>query len=131
VRRPHRRLQAAVFAGGAAGALARGGLDRALPWHGHGWPWATFVVNLGGTLLLGYFATRLQERLPPATYPRPLLATGFCGAFTTFSTWQLELVRLVHAGEAATAVAYAAATLLFGLLGVYLATAFTRRVRVR
>jgi CrcB protein len=131
VRRARRRLQAAVFAGGAAGALARGGLDRVFPWHGNGWPWATFAVNLGGTLLLGYFATRLQERLAPTTYPRPLLATGFCGAFTTFSTLQLELVRLVHDGEAATAAGYGAATLLCGLLGVYLATALTRRVRVR
>jgi CrcB protein len=127
----HGRLQLAVFAGGVAGALARAGLDRALPWHAHGWPWSTFVANLTGTLLLGYFATRLQERLAPTTYPRPLLATGFCGALTTFSTLQLELVRLVRDGQAGTAAAYAAGMLLSGLLGVYVATASTRRVRLR
>src|SRR5580765_5810100 len=62
-----RRLQLAIFAGGVAGALARAGLGEALPWDGHGWPWATFLVNVVGTLMLGYFATRLQERLPPAS----------------------------------------------------------------
>jgi fluoride exporter len=83
-----------------------------------------------GTLLLGYFATRLQERLPPSTYRRPLLGTGFCGALTTFSTFQIELLKLVRHGEGGTAAAYAAVSLAAGLVGVYLATAFTRRVRL-
>jgi len=126
-----RRLQAAVFAGGVAGALARAGLADAFPWNGRGWPWPTFALNVGGTLLLGYLATRLQERLPPSTYRRPLLGTGFCGALTTFSTFQLELVDLGRHGAGATAAGYAAASLLVGLVGVYLATAATRRVRLR
>ena len=104
---------------------------KALPWDGHGWPWATFVENVVGTLLLGYFATRLQERLPPSTLKRPLLGTGFCGALTTFSTFQLELVKLTRHGAAGTAAAYAATSIGSGLLGVYLATALTRRVRLR
>lgn len=129
--RTHGRLYVAIFAGGVVGALARAGLVKALPWDGHGWPWATFLVNVGGTLLLGYFATRLQERLPPSTFRRPLLGTGFCGALTTFSTFQIELLRLVHNGAAGTAVPYAAASVGAGLIGVYLATALTRRVRLR
>jgi fluoride exporter len=60
-----------------------------VPFGGHGWPWATFAANLVGTALLGYFVTRLQERLPPSTFRRPLLGTGLCGALTTFSTLQL------------------------------------------
>ncbi len=124
-------LQAAVVAGGTAGALARAGLAEALPWDGHGWPWTTFVVNVAGTLLLGYLATRLQERLAPSTYRRPLLATGFCGALTTFSAFQIELIQLVRTGAAGTAVAYGLASLGLGLAGVYLASALTRRVRVR
>lgn len=125
------RLHAAIFAGGALGALARAGTAQALPWNDHGWPWTSFVVNVAGTFLLGWFATRLQEQLPPSTYRRPLLGTGFCGALTTFSTFQLELVQLGRHGQAATAFAYGAASLAAGLAGVYLATAFTRRVRVR
>jgi CrcB protein len=129
--RLHGRLQAAVFAGGVVGALARAGLVVAFPWDGHGWPWPTFVVNVVGTLLLGYLATRLQERLAPSTFRRPLLATGFCGALTTFSTVQVELVRLVRNGAPGTAVAYATASLAAGLVGVYAATALTRRVHLR
>jgi fluoride exporter len=129
--RVHGRLHAAIFAGGVAGALARAGLAEAIPWNGHSWPWATFVVNVAGTLLLGYFATRLQERLAPSTYRRPLLGTGFCGALTTFSTFQVELIELTRNGAAGTAASYALASLALGLVGVYLATAATRRVRLR
>ena len=124
------RLQAAVIAGGVAGALCRAALDRALPWDGHGWPWPTFIANMAGTLLLGYFATRLQERLPPSTYRRPALGTGLCGGLTTFSTFQVELIRLARDGTPGLAAGYGAASLAAGLAGVYLATAFTRRVRL-
>jgi CrcB protein len=123
------RLQAAIVVGGAAGALARAGLAEAFPWDAHGWPWVTFAVNIVGTLLLGYFATRLQERLAPSTYRRPLLGTGFCGALTTFSTFQVELITLARHGELGIAAGYLCASIAAGLVGVYLATALTRRVR--
>lgn len=121
------RLQIAIFVGGALGALARAGLGRAFPWSGYGWPWPTFVVNLAGTLLLGYFATRLQERLPPSTFRRPLLGTGFCGALTTFSTLQVELIKLARHGEVALAAGYLAGSVAAGLAGMYLASVLTRR----
>jgi CrcB protein len=130
-RRPARhrnQLQLAIFAGGMVGAVARAGLARALPWSGHGWPWSTFTVNVVGTLLLGYFVTRLQERLPPSTFRRPLLGTGFCGALTTFSTLQIELIELARHGEAALAAAYLGASIAAGLSGMYLASVLTRRV---
>lgn len=129
-RRTTQQIQIAIVAGGLAGALARAGLERAFPWNGHAWPWPTFVANVAGTLLLGFFATRLQERLPPSTFKRPLLGTGFCGALTTFSTFQIELLKLLRHDEFATAGAYLAASLATGLAGVYLATALTRRVPI-
>jgi len=110
------------------GAVARAGLARALPWPGHGWPWPTFTVNVVGTLLLGYFVTRLQERLPPSTFRRPLLGTGFCGALTTFSTLQIELIKLARHDEVALAAAYLGASIVAGLAGMYLASILTRRV---
>jgi CrcB protein len=121
------QLQLAIFAGGTLGALARAGLSRAFPWTGHGLPWPTLAVNVAGTLLLGYFVTRLQERLPPSTFRRPLLGTGFCGALTTFSTLQIELIELARHHEAGLAAAYLAATLAAGLVGVFLASTLTRR----
>jgi CrcB protein len=124
------RLVVAIGAGGAAGALARAGLNDAFPFHGHGWPWATFAANLAGCALLAYFVTRLQERLPPSTYRRPLLGTGFCGALTTFSTFQVELLELGRHGQAGLAVAYAAASIGGGLALVFGTTVLTRRARL-
>jgi CrcB protein len=127
----HGPLQAAIFAGGVTGALVRAGLAETFGRSGTGWPWTTLAVNVVGTVLLGYFATRLQERLAPSTYLRPLLGTGFCGALTTFSTFQVELVDLVRAGSTAIACAYAFTSIAVGFVGVYLASALTRRVRLR
>ena len=53
-------------------------------------------MNLAGTFLLGYSVTRLQERLPLSAYRRPFLGTGLCGAFTTFSTMQLEALTMIR-----------------------------------
>lgn len=74
------RELAAVFAGGALGALARAALSAlAIPDPAR-WPWPTFTVNVVGAFLVGYFTTRLLERLPLSSYRRPLLGTGLCGA---------------------------------------------------
>jgi fluoride exporter len=124
------RELAAIFAGGAAGALARAGIAEWLPHSAAQWPWATFGVNIAGAFLLGYFATRLQERLPLSAYRRPLLGTGLCGALTTFSTMQLELLRMLDHGRAGLAFGYAAASVAAGFAAVWAATAMVRRVRV-
>ena len=125
-----RRELAAVFVGGFVGAVARAGLAQALPADAGEWPWATFVVNLAGAFLLGYFTTRLQERLPLSAYRRPLLGTGFCGGLTTFSTMQVELLRMLDVDDFALAAAYALASVLLGFCAVAAATNLVRRARV-
>jgi CrcB protein len=129
---PHvdRRELAAIFAGGCVGALLRAALVEALPYTRGEWPWATFAVNIVGAFALGYFVTRLQERLPLSAFKRPFLGTGFCGALTTFSTMQVELLRMLDAGHVALAGEYALASVLAGFAAVMLATALVRRVRV-
>src|SRR3954468_11149007 len=122
------RELAAVFAGGVLGALARASLVEAFPHDAGRWPWVTFAVNVAGAALLGYLVTRLQERLPLSAYRRPLLGSGFCGALTTFSTMQLELVQMLDAHRVALALAYASASLAAGFAVVFLATRLTRRV---
>jgi CrcB protein len=129
-RRFDRQELAAIYAGGVLGALARVGLSEALPHGVDAWPWATFLVNMVGAALLGWFVTRLGERLPPSTYRRPFLATGICGALTTFSTLQLELFKMIEGGYLALALAYAAATIVGGFACVHLGTVATRRARV-
>lgn len=118
-----RRELGAIFLGGAVGALLRAGIAEALPDPGVGWPWATFVVNVAGAALLGYWFTTL----PHTQYRRPLLTTGFCGALTTFSTVQVEMVEMIDAGRVALAVLYIAASVGAGLVGVQAATALGRR----
>src|ERR1700743_3689355 len=96
---PSSRTLAAICAGGALGAMARAEVADALPVHPGAFPWATFLVNIAGAALLGWFTTRLQERLPLSVYRRPFLGTGICGGLTTFSTMQLELLRLLDRGD--------------------------------
>jgi fluoride exporter len=128
--RDHREL-AAIFVGGAVGTLLRALLGTALPVRPHEWPWATFAVNIAGALLLGYFATRLQERLPLSSFRRPLLGTGLCGGLTTFSTMQVEALRLLDDHEWAMAAGYVLASVTAGVIAVHAATALVRRVRIR
>jgi CrcB protein len=92
----------AVFCGGLAGTLARAGVAE-----GIASPWCTLLVNVAGALLLGYVLVALPER-------RPLLGTGFCGGLTTFSTLQLEALRL----STPDAVAYLASSALLGWLAL-------------
>ena len=120
----------AVFAGGTAGALARAGIAEALPAQPGQWPWATFLINVVGALALGYVTTRLTERLPQSAYRRPLLGTGFCGALTTFSTMQVELLRMLDGGRIALAAGYAVASIVAGLVAVALASGLVRRARL-
>lgn len=121
-----RRELGAIFLGGMVGALARAGLAEALADPGVGWPWATFAVNVVGAALLGYWFTVL----PHTQYRRPLLTTGFCGALTTFSTVQVELVEMIEAGRVPLACLYLVVSIAAGLVGVQVATAYARRTEV-
>ena len=120
-----------MFVGGALGTVARAALETfAAPDPGR-WPWPTFTVNIVGAFLLGYFTTRLLERLPVSSYRRPLLGTGVCGGLTTFSTMQVEIIEMLEHRHYGLAAGYASVSLAVGLLAAYAATALVRRVRVR
>lgn len=122
-----RRELAAVFAGGALGTVLRAALAEAFPHSATAWPWPTFAVNVVAAFLLGYVVTRLQERLPPSSYRRPLLGTGFCGGLSTFSTMQVELVKMLGAHAYALAALYAVTSIVAGYAAVHVATAIVRR----
>ncbi|MCB0828130.1 MAG: fluoride efflux transporter CrcB [Solirubrobacterales bacterium] len=125
-----RRELAAIFAGGFIGAIARALLVDVIPVGPDAWPWPTFIANLVGASALGYFTTRLQERLPLSAYRRPLLGTGLCGALTTFSAMQVEIVQMVEHGAGGRAAAYAAVSIVAGFLAVAVATGLVRRARL-
>jgi CrcB protein len=116
------RELAAVFAGGALGTAARTGLSLLVAADPGRWPWPTFTVNIVGAFLVGYFTTRLLERLPLSSYRRPLLGTGLCGGLTTFSTMQVETLKMIEYHHYGLAAGYTFASI---------ATALVRRVPVR
>jgi CrcB protein len=120
----------AIFAGGAIGGAVRTGLEQAAPAKPGTWPWTTFAVNVVACLLLGYFVSRLQERLPVTAYRRPLLGTGICGGLSTFSAFQLELLHMLDRSEVLLAVAYASGSIAAGFAGVMIGTNIVRRARL-
>ena len=126
-----RRELAAILGGGFIGAAVRAELGEWLPAGAGHWPWATFAVNVAGAFLLGYFTTRLQERLALSAYRRPFLGTGLCGALTTFSTMQLELLRMLDSDRLLLAAAYASASIAAGFAAILVSTNLVRRARVR
>lgn len=126
-----KRELAAILLGGTAGASLRVWLVVEFTGAANAWPWVTFSVNVAGSFVLGYLVTRLQERLPQYTYRRPLLATGFCGSCTTFSTMQLEILKMLEGNRYGLAAVYATTSVVAGCIGVWVASATVRRARVR
>ena len=123
---PDRRALGAVFAGGFAGTLARAQLAEALQHASATWPWATLVANVAGAFVLGYVATRLRAGALPAAFAGPLLGPGLCGALTTFSTLQLELLAMLDEGRLGLASGYVLVSVAAGLAAVALGTRLAR-----
>jgi CrcB protein len=126
-----RREIAAIFAGGALGTLARAVTSVELPHAATQWPWSTFIVNIVAAFILGYAVTRLQERLPLSSYRRPLIGTGICGGLSTFSTMQVDIVKMLDAHAYGLAAGYTVASVVAGYAMIQVATAIARRVRIR
>ncbi len=109
-------LVLAVAAGGSVGAPARFLADRLVADRVEtDFPLGTYLVNMSGALLLGLLTgLGLAHHLPPTV--EALLGTGFCGAYTTFSTWTYETVRLLIEGELRAGMLNVVASLGIGLL---------------
>jgi CrcB protein len=120
-RRPRRpAVIAAIAAGGALGAPARYGVAQLVHTRPGSFPWATFWTNVSGSLALGFVLVLLLDRFPPSQYARPFVATGFLGAYTTYSTFAVDTVVLGKDGHVAVALAYVLASLTIGLLAVWI-----------
>jgi CrcB protein len=121
------RLVAAIMIGGFCGTVLRAELVALWPHDPGGWPWATLAVNVVASAVLGVVATRMALRPARSPYALPLLGTGFCGGLSTFSTLQLEVLRMLDDGAIGLAVAYVGVSVAAGLAAVAGATASVRR----
>ncbi|NLF68475.1 MAG: fluoride efflux transporter CrcB [Candidatus Anammoximicrobium sp.] len=124
----------ALTLGGALGTHARYWLSRwfnEVSW-ARGFPLGTLAINISGSFILGVAAVLILERLPPSQQAWYLLiGTGFCGAYTTFSTFEWETFKLVRDGNFAFALLNIAGSVLVGFLGVVLAVVLTGLVMPR
>lgn len=123
--RPARRradllLLGVVAAGGAVGSVARYGVSLAMPTVAGRFPWGTFLINLSGSVLLGFLLVLLLEQFPRGHLARPLIGTGVLGAYTTFSTLEVDAVLLVRDHHPAVAATYLAGSLAGGFVCVWL-----------
>lgn len=119
----------AVAVAGAAGALARYALSGWVSDRASGaFPWGTFVVNATGSFLLGVVFALLTERFLPHPTLRTAVTIGFLGAYTTFSTYSFETVRLIEDGAIRLAVANALGSVAVGIGAVWIGLIVGRTV---
>jgi fluoride exporter len=129
----HRRrgtILAAIALGGALGAPARYGVAQLVHVAKGCFPWATFWTNVTGSFALGLVLVLILERFPPTRYVRPFVATGFLGAYTTYSTFAVETNLLVRGGQAGTGVVYGLASLVAGFVAVWAGMLVARAIRL-
>jgi fluoride exporter len=119
-------ILAAVASGGVLGACARYELGLVVSARPARFPLATFVINVSGSLVLGALLALIIERWRPSEYIRPFAATGFLGAYTTWSTFMVDSDDLLKAGHVAIAATYVIASLMAGLVAVYLGMTVVR-----
>jgi fluoride exporter len=117
-----------VALGGAIGAASRYGVSLAFGSRTETWPWATFSINVVGSLLIGVLAGWLSSRADGGEPWRLLLGVGVLGGFTTFSAYSLETLRLIERQDYMGAASYSVGSVIAGLVAVAVGVAIARRV---
>ncbi|WP_415941899.1 fluoride efflux transporter CrcB [Streptomyces sp. 067-1] len=121
-------IVAAVALGGGIGTAARYGASLLWPVTVGDFPWTTLCVNAVGCAVIGVFMVVISDVWAAHRLVRPFFGTGVLGGFTTFSTYAVDIQRLVDEGEARSGLAYLAVTLVAAIAAVWLAVTVTRRV---
>ena len=116
-------LVLAAAAGGVLGAEARYGLSLSVPHQAHQFPWSTVIINVTGCLLIGALMVVLLELTSPHRLVRPFLRVGVLGGYTTYSTFAVDVQRLVLAHRPILALGYVVVTMIACVAAVWLSTA--------
>lgn len=126
------RLYLAIGSGGALGSLARWTASiAALDLFGPGFPWGTLAVNVAGSLLIGfaYVLTGPGGRAPAGPALRHFVMAGFCGGFTTFSTFSADTALLLESGAYGRAATYVVASVALSLAAMLAGLAVGKLLR--
>jgi CrcB protein len=122
-------LPVAIFVGAGLGGLARyavGGWVQGVA--GAGFPWGTLLVNVTGSLLLGFLLRYALATEAVSPEVRLLLTTGFCGGYTTFSTFSYETAALIEDGQYDRAALYVVLSVVASLVGTFVGIAGAREL---
>lgn len=117
----------AVFLGGGLGSLARMGISRWVGTTGEGFPLATFLTNILACLVLGFVAGLVAQRVSLHPALRLGITVGFCGGFSTFSTFSAESVGLLEGGKWMVMGVYVGASVTLCFLGLWLGQWLSRQ----
>lgn len=121
------KVALAIAAGGAIGALARHFVNNQVThWFGDAFPWGILIANVAGSFAMGVLAESMALYWSPSQELRAFLIVGLLGAFTTFSTFSLQVVLLYERGHMLFAAAYVAASVLLAVGGLFTGLALVR-----
>ncbi|MCF4098653.1 fluoride efflux transporter CrcB [Maritalea mediterranea] len=117
-----------VGLGGAFGAMGRFGIGQLIMRFGlTGWPYATLAVNIIGSFIMGLVIALLARHTPEwSNSARLLLATGFCGGFTTFSAFSLDFISLYERGQTMSALLYVGLSVVLSIAALFAAMTLVR-----
>jgi CrcB protein len=124
-------LLAAIAAGGVIGSAARYGAGLAWPTSTGSFPWTTLVINVVGCALMGVLMVVVTEAYSTHRLVRPFLGTGVLGGFTTFSTYTVDIQKLITGAAPQTAMLYLAATAVAAIAAVWVGATATRALLLR
>ena len=117
----------AVAVAGVLGCWARLALGNWIPtWAGRDFPYATLIINVGGSFLMGFLFVALAERFALSNALRVGVLTGFLGGFTTFSAFSMEILLLVQGGAPAKGALYAVSSVVLGFAACFAGAVIAR-----
>jgi CrcB protein len=114
--------------GGAAGAVSRFYLSQAVQQRMGSFPWGTLLINITGSLLLGFLMRYALATPALSVEVRLMLTTGFCGGYTTFSSYSYETAVLIEEGQFGRAAVYAISSVLVALFAIFVGFMLAREL---
>ncbi|MBO3459212.1 fluoride efflux transporter CrcB [Aetokthonos hydrillicola Thurmond2011] len=126
---PNLRAPLAIILGAIPGALSRYYLTLLFArWLGTGFPYGTFFINVTGAFIMGFFVTFTLDRMLTSPDLRLLVAVGFLGSYTTFSTYALDTSALLKTGSQGLALTYWLGSALMGFVGLEIGSFLARKI---